>query len=68
VCDVCGAALLQRADDNEETVRNRIEVYRRQTAPLVGYYRERGVLGEARGGGKAPHEVFEQVAEILGGA
>ncbi len=68
VCDACGAALLQRGDDNEETVRNRLAVYRRQTAPLVSYYVERGVLGEAHGGGKLPDDVFEQVAEILCGA
>jgi adenylate kinase len=68
VCDVCGGALVQRADDNEETVRNRLAVYRRQTAPLVSYYVEKGVLGEAHGGGKTPPEVFAQVAEILGGA
>ena len=42
VCDVCGAALLQRADDNEETVRNRLAVYRRQTAPLVELLRRAG--------------------------
>jgi adenylate kinase len=68
VCDVCGATLLQRADDNEETVRNRLAVYRRQTAPLVSYYTERGVLYEAHGGGRLPDDVFEQVDEILGGA
>lgn len=68
VCDVCGAGLTQRADDNEATVRNRLAVYRRQTAPLVSYYFEKGVLGEAHGGGKLPNEVFEQVVEILGGA
>ena len=68
VCDVCGGALVQRADDNEETVRNRLAVYRGQTAPLVGYYFEKGVLGEAHGGGQLPHEVFEQVREILRGA
>jgi adenylate kinase len=68
VCDVCGAALLQRADDNEETVRNRLAVYRRQTAPLVDYYTRKGVLGVARGGGKLPDEVFTQVAAVLGGA
>jgi adenylate kinase len=68
VCDVCGAALMQRADDNEETVRNRLAVYQTQTAPLIGYYIDKGVLGEAHGGGKAPDEVFEQLADILGGA
>jgi adenylate kinase len=68
VCDVCGSELMQRADDNEVTVRNRLEVYRSQTAPLVGYYREHGVLGEAHGGGKLPDEVFAQVLAVLGGA
>jgi adenylate kinase len=68
VCDACGAPLLQRADDNEETVRNRLTVYRSQTAPLIGYYRDKGVLGEAHGGGKLPDEVFEQVVIVLGGA
>jgi adenylate kinase len=68
VCDVCGSELMQRADDNEVTVRNRLEVYRSQTAPLVGYYREHGVLAEAHGGGKLPDEVFAQVLAVLGGA
>ena len=40
VCDLDGGELTQRADDNEETVRNRIAVYEQQTAPLVGYYRQ----------------------------
>lgn len=68
VCDVCGAPLMQRADDNEETVRNRLAVYRRQTEPLVGYYQQKGVLREAHGGGKLPNEVFARVAGLLGGA
>lgn len=68
VCDVCGADLMQRADDNEETVRNRLAVYRRETAPLIDYYRAKGVLGEAHGGGKLPHEVFAQVERLLGRA
>lgn len=65
VCDVCGARLMQRADDNGDTVRNRLAVYRRQTEPLVGYYRGKGVLGEAHGGGKLPHDVFVQVRRLL---
>ncbi len=68
VCDACGAPLLQRADDNEETVRNRLAVYHEQTAPLIGYYTEKGILSEAFGGGKVPAEVFAQVTAILGGA
>ena len=67
LCDVCGAGLVQRADDNEETVRNRLAVYDAQTAPLVGYYTERGVLHSAFGGGKLPDDVFAQVRQILAG-
>ena len=65
VCDVDGGELTQRADDNEETVRNRIAVYEQQTAPLVEYYTDKGVLESAFGGGKAPDEVYEQVGQIL---
>ena len=67
VCDVCGRELVQRADDNEDTVRNRIAVYEDQTAPLIGYYTERGVLESALGGGKLPDEVYAQVQQILAG-
>jgi adenylate kinase len=65
VCDLDGAALSQRADDNEETVRNRIAVYEQQTAPLIGYYESKGVLENAFGGGKRPDEVYEQVLGML---
>jgi adenylate kinase len=65
VCDVCGAMLYQRSDDNEATVRNRLGVYRAQTEPLVGYYEAHGVLKTAHGGGKMPDEVFEQVERLL---
>ncbi len=41
-CDRCASALVQRADDQEETVRRRLEVYREQTQPVLAYYRERG--------------------------
>lgn len=43
-CDKCGGELYRRADDEPETVRNRLFVYYKQTAPLVGYYFARGVL------------------------
>jgi adenylate kinase len=65
VCDACGSELYQRTDDNEETVRNRLEVYRAQTAPLIGYYEQRGVLKNAYGGGKLPDEVFVQVRQLI---
>ena len=44
VCDVCGGETYQRADDTEETVRNRFAVYQSQTAPLIHYYRNVGNL------------------------
>jgi adenylate kinase len=65
ICDVEGGELVQRADDNEETVRNRISVYEQQTAPLIGYYTDKGVLESAFGGGKRPDEVYGQVQHIL---
>ncbi|HEX9109795.1 MAG TPA: adenylate kinase [Longimicrobiales bacterium] len=43
-CDNCGTSLVQRADDREETVRRRLQVYREQTEPVLAYYRERGTL------------------------
>lgn len=43
-CKAAGGELVQRADDNEETIRNRLEVYSSQTAPLIEYYRDAGLL------------------------
>jgi adenylate kinase len=67
LCDVCGAELYQRTDDNEATVRNRLQVYRAQTEPLVGFYEGHGVLRTAHGGGKMPDEVYAQVELLLEG-
>ena len=52
VCDICGGTLLQRADDHEAVIIKRLEVYARDTAPLLEYYRERGLLAEVDGRGK----------------
>lgn len=49
VCDACGGELYQRPDDTPETHRKRIEVYQEQTAPLIDYYRKRGLLVEVDG-------------------
>lgn len=63
ICDFDGSELYQREDDKAETVKNRIHVYLEQTAPLVDYYRERGVLLEIDG-----TQPIEQVtAELLAG-
>jgi adenylate kinase len=44
ICDSCGGEVYTRDDDREEAVQKRIEVYREQTAPLIGFYQERGLL------------------------
>jgi len=46
VCDVCGTKLIQRVDDQEETVRERLSVYHASTAELIPYYRDQGLLRE----------------------
>ena len=49
VCETDSGELYQREDDKAETVVHRIEVYQNQTAPLINYYKERGVLAEING-------------------
>lgn len=44
ICDKCGSELIQRKDDNEETIKNRLETYYTQTSPLVEFYTEKGIL------------------------
>ncbi|WP_248964965.1 adenylate kinase [Sphaerisporangium perillae] len=44
VCDACGGELFQRDDDREETIRHRLEVYQQQTAPLISFYADEGIL------------------------
>lgn len=51
VCDACGGELYQRVDDSEGTVRHRLNVYTRQTAPLLDWYAGKGLLGSVRGEG-----------------
>ena len=63
-CDKEGEALLQRADDRPEAVKTRLEAYRRLTAPLVEYYRRRGVLVAVEATG-TPEEVAERIRNSL---
>jgi adenylate kinase len=65
VCDRCGGELYQRDDDREETIANRLRVYDKQTAPLVDYYRERGLLREIDGVGEV-NEIRARVTKALG--
>lgn len=49
VCDKCGGELYQRSDDSESTARNRLDVYNKQTEPLIAYYRAKGLLLDING-------------------
>ncbi|MEO8754934.1 MAG: adenylate kinase [Casimicrobiaceae bacterium] len=60
VCDRCGGALYQREDDREDTIRARLDVYDRSTAPLATFYRSRGLLREIDGTG-ATADVLDRV-------
>ena len=65
VCDNCGGELMQRADDNEETVSNRIEVYNSQTMPLVEYYEKAGNIAHIDGA-IGLENVFNSIVSALG--
>jgi len=60
VCDNCGGELTQRSDDREEAIGKRLEVYRTQTAPLLAYYGDRGVLREIDAN-RSPDVVFQEL-------
>jgi adenylate kinase len=64
VCDVDGEPLSQRDDDREETVRKRLEVYRKQTSPLVDYYDERDLLHRFDGT-RSPTEVYDHLRATI---
>lgn len=50
-CDVCGGEVVQRQDDTEEAIRRRLELYERQTAPLIEWYQQHGLLAQVNGSG-----------------
>lgn len=65
ICDVCGTKLIQRDDDRPETIRRRLEVYRRDTEPLIDYYRQKGLLAVVDGTGKVD-EITGRIVQVLG--
>ena len=65
VCSVCGGAVIQRADDQPEAIRSRLEAYERDTAPLLDFYRERGLLVSVDGSG-APDDVTADIVAVIG--
>lgn len=63
-CDACGASLIHRKDDTEEIVNSRLSEYHRQTEPMLGFYREKGILFFVDGE-KSIDEVFLSVCSII---
>jgi adenylate kinase len=64
VCDRCNEALIQREDDTEIAIRKRLEVYKAQTAPLIRYYRSRGLISDVDGS-PPPDDVYAAVLGVL---
>jgi adenylate kinase len=64
VCDQDGSRLIQRDDDNPDVVKNRLDVYHRDTTPVEGFYEQRGVLRRFDGG-RSPSEVHDHIRATL---
>ncbi|MDY6955269.1 adenylate kinase [Candidatus Macondimonas diazotrophica] len=64
VCDRCGGALMQRDDDNEQTISRRLRVYEDQTQPLIEYYERQGKLATVSGSGEVT-EILRRIIEAL---
>ncbi len=65
VCDKCGADLYQRSDDNETTVKSRLETYEAQTMPLIDYYEKQGKLRRIDGVGRMD-DILQRIQKVLG--
>jgi len=65
VCDHDGAKLQRRPDDEEAVVRNRLDVYKKQTQPIEDFYRRESVLAEVKGE-QTPDQVFQSILEVVG--
>jgi adenylate kinase len=63
-CDVCGGEVIQREDDTEEAIRLRLELYERQTEPLIEWYAKRGQLAEVNGVG-SPDAVLRRIIRTV---
>lgn len=64
VCDKCGGELYQRADDQEATIRERLAVYNSQTAPLIAYYENKGLLRRVEGVGPID-QIYNSIKRVL---
>ena len=63
-CDVCGGEVIQREDDTEEAIRVRLELYERQTSPLIDWYAKRSELTEVNGVG-SPDAVLRRIIRAV---
>jgi len=63
-CDACGGAVMQRADDTAEAVARRLDLFERETRPIIDYYGGKGLLAVVDGIGEAD-EVFDRVAKVI---
>ena len=66
ICDVCGGKIIQRVDDTEETIKNRLHVYHQLTEPVLTYYDKQGLIKNVSGRGNI-EEIFMKVKHLLGG-
>jgi adenylate kinase len=64
MCDLCGGSLVQRDDDREEVVKKRLEVYRKQTQPLIEFYQDRSIIYRLDAE-KGVEELFEEVKGLV---
>lgn len=64
-CELCGSDVVQRQDDTEETVKDRLDVYENQTQPLIEFYKNRDLLSVVDGT-QAINKVFDSICSILG--
>ena len=64
LCDKDGGKLLQRPDDDEETIRQRLVAYEKQTSPLIDYYRRKGLLKEVNGN-RGPEPIAKELIDFL---
>ncbi len=66
ICDVCGSSLIQRNDDSEEVIKNRLEGYKKHTQPLLDFYEHAGIIIERLNGQVSIERVFEDFIKKVG--
>jgi adenylate kinase len=67
VCDRCGGPVVTRPDDSRESIMNRLDVYRKQTEPLIAFYQKRKLLKDIDSS-KSPEDTLAQIRKVLGPA